>query len=194
MTPEEIAKKIGVLLKEWPGKCHQIAALLLEHGLFEGELRYGHYHGTISPESIFGDRPFTHHGWIEQGVKIVDPTRWVFECVEPYIYVGFNNDEYDFGGNYVREQYMRPCPDYDPKQSPKQQIFDFSVLSEESQVIIRELTQRASILSLWQLAWIANAPLHFLQPQAKEIYQWIADLGLPGFIPFDNRKLILGKI
>lgn len=76
----------------------------VQHRDVQGEVRYGNWMGPIHPDCPeFGGRPFAHHGWVEKADgSIVDPTRWVFEHVKPYIYEG-PNDHYDAGGNEIRE-------------------------------------------------------------------------------------------
>jgi hypothetical protein len=89
----KVADDIDFPVKEWPGKCYQVASALVEAGVVDGEAVYGHWTGPINPTSpVFGDRAdlgFTHHGWIvmEDGT-VVDPTRWVFENAKPYIFIG----------------------------------------------------------------------------------------------------------
>jgi len=44
-----------------------------------------------------------------------------------------------------------------------------------------------------QASWIASLPLSILGDDAKDVYEWIYDHVEPGFIPLDNRRLVLGK-
>jgi len=198
-TPHQIAKIIGSPVNKWPGNCHRIASLFLTHKICEGRLCYGLYHGRISPKSIFGGRPFTHHGWIENNL-IVDPTRWAFECVKPYVYIGVNNGEYDFGGNDLKKKLRRPCPPFNPKDK----VFDYSVLRPEIQHMlslffvinfshpVKSAGRINTIISLHQLGWLANLPpdMFYVEDSAKEIYLWIAYMGWKAFIPIDNRERI----
>jgi hypothetical protein len=191
LSPCKIAKQIGLPTKEWIGNCHYVANQLLKHGIIKGELRYGHWHGEISDQSRFGGRRFTHHGWIElSDGNICDPTRWVFEHAKPYIYVGPNNGEYDFGGNKLRKMLMRPCPPFDSSVS-KDKIYDYSHLSEGAKSIVSMLTLSVGLISINQLFWLANCPLDFFDEWAKEIYQWIIDIKFGSFIPFDNRQFVM---
>jgi hypothetical protein len=157
-----------------------------------GKDRYGHYHGFIHPEcERFGDRQFTHHGWIERRTTIVDPTRWVFECVEPYIYVGPKDDEdYDFGGNRVKAMYMRPAPPFDPT-SGSGDTWELPDNIERFAKFI--LGHEDKTVSCVQVMWLANLPLDMLGEFAKPVYEFIINkVGLPGMIPMDNRGEILG--
>lgn len=66
MTPSSVAKKIGLPVAEWPGRCHEVAALCLVAGVTTGSLRYGLWHGPVKGKR--GGFP-VHHGWVE-----VDPS------------------------------------------------------------------------------------------------------------------------
>ena len=92
VTVEEVAKAINLFPEDWKGKCMQIASAMVEKGLVEGVVVYGHWIGPFASGTIFSDRAkmgFTHHGWVSTpGNKVIDPTRWVFENVEPYIFQG----------------------------------------------------------------------------------------------------------
>ena len=70
--------------------------------------------------------PFVPHGWIVTNEdEVVDPTRWVFENVEPYIFVGID-DHADFTScancghigdeharNFLQECLCCDCPCYE---------------------------------------------------------------------------------
>jgi hypothetical protein len=189
-TAKQVADLIQIPLNKWPGNCYGIAQAVLEAGFIkDGKLRYGHWHGFIHPDSPgFGGRQFTHHAWIQSGDRIVDPTRWVFENVEPYIYSGpAKDDDYDFGGNHLRKQMMKPIPDFDESQK-------CYGLTDSVKPFVQMMTgnQRDEV-SIQQVMWLANLPLDMLQDKAEDVFKWITyDVGLPGFIPLDNRMEILG--
>lgn len=191
MTPEQIAKKIDWPLEKWPGNCFGIATQMVKAGIVDGKAVYGHYHGFISDDcEMFAHRQFTHHGWIINGDTLIDPTRWVFENVEPYIYEGPVDDEdYDFGGNRVRAMFLRPPPEFDTEHKtyplPPGEIRAFAQLM---------LGTEKEIATGPQVMWLANLPLDMLEDMAESVFKWIADdVGIPGFIPYDNRMFILGR-
>jgi hypothetical protein len=194
MNIQEIAKKIGVPLEKWKGRCHEIAYLILKKKIFKGKLQYGHYHGEIAPTSIFAGRTFTHHGWIKDNNTIIDPTRWVFEDVKPYIFIGKNNGEYDFGGNKLKKMYLKPPPEFDDSNPKK---FSTKELNETiKHFLIKSLgiQIKKDLTTINQMVWIANLPLDMLGVFAEDIYKWIVKNGFKAFIPIDNREEILGKI
>ena len=89
-----VEKAIGIPAKKWKGRCYEIACKMVKAKLVKGEPVYGHWVGPISRYSHFANRRdlgFTNHGWVlvdEEKQLVVDPTRWVFEDREPYIFVG----------------------------------------------------------------------------------------------------------
>jgi hypothetical protein len=90
----DVEKAIGIPAEEWKGRCFEIATKMVKAGLVEGEPIYGHWVGPISRSSHFAERRntgFTNHGWVlvnEEKQLVVDPTRWVFEARNPYIFIG----------------------------------------------------------------------------------------------------------
>lgn len=192
LSAEQVADLIQIPLKQWPGNCYGIADAVIKAGFIRNaKLRYGHWHGFIHPDSPgFGGRKFTHHAWIQSGSgRIVDPTRWVFENVEPYIYSGPAVDpDYDFGGNRLRMEMMKPAPRFVATQechTLPESIKPFAQLMID--------TERNEV-SLAQIMWLANLPLAILEDKAEVVFKWIAkDVGVPGFIPMDNRLEVLGK-
>lgn len=128
VTVTEAEKAMDWPVDRWAGQCYGVACQMVEAGLVEGRAVYGYYTGPIAEGTLF-DRgvPFTHHGWIEvkEGSRryIVDPTRWVFEGVAPYVHI-FEvcecDDFQDEGDDYVcwcdhvedehaKHGFSRPC-------------------------------------------------------------------------------------
>lgn len=191
-SAEDIANVIGIPVSEWEGNCTVIAQAVLEAGLVpNGKLQYGIWWGKISSDTIFGGRPFTHHSWIKlPDGTIVDPTRWVFEGTEPYIFVGKNAGEYDFGSNRLRRETMSrfPIPAYEPGQ-------DVTLpLCENTQRSIQTLfDNKDTRISRSQVGWLANRAFDlFNRDTTKEIYRAMVNAGYRAFIPIDNRNEILG--
>jgi len=99
LTIEALESSVNLAAELWHGKCSELAWAAIEL-LGHGDYAYGHYLGYVDPKGYWGKySPFSmRHGWalLEDG-RILDPTRWSFENVEPYIYVGDAKD-YDEGG------------------------------------------------------------------------------------------------
>lgn len=194
---QQVAEAIKWPVEQWPGNCYGVAGAIHKAGLVRGRLCYGMYFGYIDPESCFGPRAFTHHGWIERKSTLYDPTRWVFDGVDPYIYVGPKDDEnYDFGSNRLRKMRMQPCPEFDSSRTP---FIAPEALWPFIEGTIGDLYQGKGVLGVQQVMWFANMPLDMLGDMAKPVFEWIAapkeegGVGLPGFIPQDNREFVLGR-
>lgn len=186
---EDVAELIGVPIDDWAGRCHEIASKLLKCNIIKGELCYGVWAGSIHPDSHFAGRKITHHGWIEcSNGEVVDPTRWVFECAEPYIYVGPRGKEYDFGGNDLRAEMCQnktlpPPPGRGDKSWPLIDLTPDAVLS------IRSILQHTGDnIGVQQLFYLANCHPSVLGESIVPIYEWIIGLGHSGLIPIDNRR------
>lgn len=191
-NPEAIAEVIGVPVKDWPGRCHEIAGKIVASGLIEGRTQYGFFHGFVSPLCTpFNHRaPFQRHGWIRTtDDQIVDPTRWVFEAADPYIYVGpAGSEEYDLGMSSIRRQLRGEPPQFDPKDEPfelrmkAQTVIAVHRMMLERSVVVDDLTLR---LSRSQGFWLANDPDMFVEPHAKDVYNALDRVGHLAWVPID---------
>ena len=182
----DVEELIGKPAYEWEGRCHEIANDLIETGIVVGKLRYGIWIGPIAGGSNFSGRAFTHHGWVEceDGV-IVDPTRWVFEGVPPYIYEG-PSDHYDVCGDEIRQMGRGEYPEFDPKDKivpdvPRALIMGLDMCGVD---VDEKITAR-------QAHWLSGMSLKQLGPVAKLLYSWMADSDLKAFIPIDNWNYVM---
>ncbi len=102
-TMTDIAATIDIPLENWPGKCWAIATECVAHDIVKGTVEYGMFQGEIAATSFFRGRPLSRHGWVRlPDGQVWDPTRWVFEDVDPYIYIGSDYD-YDFGATQLNQ-------------------------------------------------------------------------------------------
>ena len=190
MDISDIVKEIGIPIENWEGNCYGIACAIVEHGLVEGKAQYGHWLGPVAPGSMF-DRgiPFARHGWVQcNGDMILDPTRWVFEGAEPYIWIGPNDGSYDPGGNVWRKRWERPCPLFDPES--KQVSLQFTDLLDRSAIM--DLLDNPPAVTIEQAFWLAN--LSFLTlglVLAHALYQALDIAGLRALVPIDNWRLAM---
>lgn len=191
LSVHKVAKEIGVPVKRWPGACYFIASKMVEHRVVDGKPRYGHWLGPIAKNTMFSKRAIVHHGWIESGDIIIDPTRFVFEGKKPYIHVGpINSDFYDIGGNKFHEAIYghKPFPSF---------VDDEKNISVPKMIknILNDLFGLKSVekLCLSQLFWLANKPYYELGSYAKMFYGWLIKNDFGALIPIDNRRLILDE-
>ena len=164
-----------------------------EAGIINGKLRYGHYTGPIHPNSLFKKNigiGFCQHGWVElTDNQIFDPTRWVFENVNPYIYVG-KNDYYDVGGNKFREASRKEPPEYLDTDKKKEVNIPLDLKNFINE-ILKDTRKETNDYTLRQLMYLGNTPPRLLEPFGKEIFTILKDNHLKGFIPIDNWGLVM---
>lgn len=190
LDPQAIAAAIKIPLSDWPGNCYAIACQMIEAGLVAGRPAYGHYLGVIRPGTLFYGKPIVHHGWIvTPDGRIVDPTRWVFEGVAPYIHQATEcGHEYDEGGNVFLLTQKRPAPAHDQSGSTVEVPVDARPLC--SALLSRAHVQ--SRLSTAEAHWLATLSLIVLGDRAKALYAALVEMGFTALIPIDNRKKVLG--
>jgi len=189
LDPHKIAEAIGIPLAKWPGNCYGIACAIVDAGLVEGTAVYGHWRGSVAESGFFGPRahhPFVQHGWIAApDGRVIDPTRWVFEDVSPYIYVGRADEaEYDEGGNAWRRALLRPPPEPEGARA-----YALRLSAGALAHVQRLLGDTERAFTREQVAWLANLPYDALGPFVVEVYAAYEDHEhLPAFIPWDNRQ------
>ncbi len=198
LTIEQIEEAINLPVEKWKGKCYTIVCQMLKEGIISGRAIYGHWLGSASKTSFFSERrdlPFIHHGWIETPDKrIIDPTRWVFEDVAPYLFISHKNDLveelYDEGGNKLRESMMSPCPKYS-ESDKKINKNDISKFDKEVYDYLNELFNNPEYWTIKHIFWLANLAPKFLGVYIREVYYWLENIDCGAFIPLDNKKKYL---
>jgi len=216
MAAEKIARRIGIPLDAWPGACHTIAAALLVKKITHGRLRYGMWLGPVASQVLGKPSPFlgrrwTHHGWVERahgsGVPlIIDPTRWVFEGVEPYVYAAHDVEGwYDTAGDKLRGLFRQPFPEtgHGPpgdKVEEKQMAPELAellrcVVAEQAEVPLDSLpvqTDGRLKLTARQWCWIANLPAGCFGPAAHDFYTMLEAHDDKALIPIDSWETVMG--
>jgi len=189
-TIQEAERALGEPAVKWAGRCYEISCNLVRVGLVEGDPVYGNYRGPVVEGSMFSGKPFIRHGWIRTLDGIVDPTRWVFEGVEPYIYqTGLDDPTYDEGAQVLRRLTHPPPPEFD--ESDKEVKPD-GMLQPYEWALLNDLVGGTGRLTIQQLAWIANLPMGDDFPEAREAFEALDKLGLKVFVPVDNWRMATG--
>lgn len=186
-----IAQRIGIALSDWPGNCYAVSCQMVKCKVVKGRPAYGNYHGPVAPGSMFFGKPIVRHGWIRRPDEtIVDPTRWVFEGAEPYIYEGQSSIEYDEGANLLRARYARPAPIFDPN---KQMV---EVPNGEIRELIAGLLGMGEVraeINTEQAFWLGNMSLQALGENAGMVYGALTDMGMQVFVPVDNYARVMER-
>lgn len=187
-----IAKKINIPTKEWEGNCHGISMLITELGIVKGRVERGHWLGKVNKGSIFFNKPLIPHSWIRaESGEIIDPTRWCFECKDPYIFVSKKNQDeecYDAGGNKLRESFKSPAPKFNPEDK-KLNI----TLEQSCDKFVMDLLNNPPFITVKMGFWLSNLPLKSLGEHAKAVYTSLEKSGHEAFIPVDNYDIVMSK-
>ena len=176
----------------WPGKCDKLAHAAA--AMTGGRPVYGHWLGGVSESGYWADyarRPFVRHGWVElPDGRVLDPTRWSFEDVDPYIWVGENDGSYDEGGTQFYSALRSPPPENDPqgKQLPLG-------VSDRCAEYLNDILGRDNepTASPRQLMWLANLSPDQLGDCAAELHDALEAAGLAGFIPVDYAQAVKSR-
>lgn len=137
---------------------------------------------------------------------IFDPTRWVFEAAEPYLFEGPDREGwYDVAGQAEREANTGLC--VRPPHLPGAVDDSVSIrLDAETAHALEDVVagrgagprvKRARgrvALPVWVWAWVANAPVAWFGTRVRPLYEaLVAEERLAAFVPIDSQELILGN-
>lgn len=205
MKPEDLTIEMMVEAsgptETWEGQCYGMACIAAELLGGDATAVYGHYLGEVSPDGYWFRKTgcsFIQHGWVllPDG-RVLDPTRWSFENVEPYLYLG-EADVYDEGGNAFRQALRGPPPPWrwDPDDSMVTPVNLQTVTSRADsvyRVIVRILGPDEVRFGKWlvitreQLFYVANTHYEMLAPSQAALYKAFEAAGYAEAVPFDNR-------
>lgn len=191
LTVEDLEDLLDEDAMEWEGQCYRLAHAASK--LVKGRPVYGHYTGPVNEWGYWGDRaglPFQQHGWVQlPDGRVLDPTRWLFEGADPYVYIG-SDEDYDEGGNVFRSLLMKPPPRWgDEKRTVELSFSGAAAKAVRSLLGPEEVRGSGGVvkMNLGQAMWLANLPYDILSPHQKEIYDALIEKSLAAFIPLDNR-------
>ena len=182
--------------EDWMLKCAEVAGALVRTGLVEGTERYGHYRGPVNPASPFARLHYTtgwtQHGWVEMKHGILDPTRWTFtDPDEPLIEFidGPMVDQYDVGGNKFRARTKPAAPAF----GASGRIMPLALPAATARFVHGQLNHAGppGQYDVRQVHWLATLPPSDLGAHAAPLFRAIIAAGGGGFIPLDNKRLVL---
>lgn len=162
-----------------------------------GHLRCEHSSGFLSE---CGSCDCPSYDSPPHGPRIFDPTRWVFEDRDPYIFDERDtNSYYDIAGDGLRIATLRPFPSatdhaaLKPIKLPQDTIQHIRhvIAGRDGTTLKAEKNGHISV-SIPQLAWIANLPLALLGPHARAVYQALDEAGFHALVPIDCREVAMG--
>ncbi len=202
ITISEIEKAFGLPAPEWAGKCYEVACAAAD--LIDGAVAvYGHYLGDVAPGTLFSGRPgFVQHGWVllPDG-SVLDPTRWAFEGVDPYLYVAPMSDEYDEGGNKLRTALQGQAPTFnceDRVVNIKPRILPMAAWAWMESVLglqdhFGDEGYEPGDVGFMQLVWIANLDPRMMGVDGEhtvDIYAMLGKLDQMALVPIDNQLMV----
>lgn len=191
ITVAEVERLAGLAASEWGGRCSEIADAM--HAAVGGRNARGHWRGPIASGSHFASRRgvgFVQHSWVTlPDGRIVDPTRWVFEGVEPYIYEG-PNDYYDRGGNVYRMEQNGEPPTPSADDRPVMLVMDRAIAEVVADALGDPLAALGA-LSFAQARWLAHLDPASLDLAARPVFAALIDAGYGALIPIDNKREVM---
>lgn len=183
---ETFAKIIEFPVDDWPGNCFGVASGIAEAIDWPGRVVYGLWWGTIHEDSHFNQRVCSH-GWMQWGEWVVDPTRWVFESKDPYVYEGPVGPEYDEGGRKLHEVLADKIGPPDPSDGRTIE----EEVPEEIRAMLRTYVEFPDKPTTAQLGWVASRDFRVLGKFAKPFFEWLVSNERQVLIPIDSRKRVL---
>lgn len=196
-TLAQAERALGEPARKWAARCYEIASRIVEAKLCPpgSAAVYGHWLGPVAPGSHF-DRgirlPFVRHGWVllPDG-RVLDPTRWAFENVEPYLYTG-PNDHYDEGGSQWHNSRQGTAPSFDPNAHAFDLDIDLHTKTFLKTLLPSTLTNLSGqlVVDIHQLMWLANTDPRKLGVHAPTIFRAICTAGQRALIPIDNLRRV----
>lgn len=171
-----------------PSNCYAAACALVDLLGNGARAAYGMWSGQ---DVRHPDRDFHRHGWVVHDGRILDPTRWVFEGKDPYIWKGAESSrDYDEGMERLKQAICgdRPPPARDPKEM---KFLAHWTLETES--LLKDLFEDDRDLCwmyLGELFWLANLTPKVMRPHIREIYDYLKEIGQSVLIPIDYRNLV----
>jgi len=195
---EPLASCLSLEPTDWINRCHEISTMAVKMGCIAGAPIYGNYYGPVGDNCEIEDwilrsqhRVPIRHGWIRQpGGVIIDPTRWVFEGVGPYVALilpgNAEHKDYDPGAQRLKIASYPPPPSRDNDKTIEL-MFDGS-LTTWSKTMLQD--DQGPPYTFKQIMWMANLPPSIAGIAAAPLYEALAGAGHRATIPPDYWDLV----
>ena len=176
------------------GNCGAAAHILVDMMGPPARFAYGFWVGENKSKSSKlhkGDGPH-RHGWVRRGPWIIDPTRWAFEDVDPYIWFGeaATSLEYDEGMRAFRGDFSREVPDRDDSEERDETGWDRDQLLSGLLPILFGEPRDWSRMTRSEMFWLGNVPPERLETFGPKVlihlYEEFEKVGQRVLIPCDN--------
>jgi hypothetical protein len=146
------------------------------------------------------------------GAHVFDPTRWVFEAVEPYIFQGEDRERwYDVAGGGLAAALLRPYPtepepweaalrpeskrraDVTLEMEPPHPLRLAVLIHSNGGPAVAMTAGRKMTLPARGVAWLANLPVRMLgMDTAAALYDALKATDNEALIPIDNLEMVKG--
>jgi hypothetical protein len=184
-------------INKWPLNCYAVSCNIFKYINIQNAVPvYWKWFWFVSKYSPF-DNWVCNHWWIEfvdenNKIIIIDPTRWVFEWLEPYIYVWYNSSEYDRAWQkfqmLMRENWFKEIPLFDMNKDKKIEI---SFWKEIDDFIYKNIfNEKYNFYFMKNIFYLANTPIVNLQPYEKIIFHILIEKWYSSYIPEDTKELV----
>ena len=182
-------------INKWHSNCYAVSEAIYKYIDIDWlELVYWKWNWFISADSSF-DKWISNHGWLEfrlwKSTIVIDPTRWVFEWVEPYIYINMISSEYDRAAQKFQAMIRWNKVTSIPKPEVNDKIKEISFWKEIDDFLFNNLLKwKYNYYTVRNIMYIANTPVVDLKPYEKEILEILEEEWFDAFIPIDTKELV----
>lgn len=175
----------------WPTRCYAVADALFRSGLIRDSglgphwRAHGAWDGPVAPGSPFAARGVAQHGWIEfERGFVVDPTRWVFEDVDPYLAVA-PIGEYDLGKTRLVDRSRMRRPRTGPGEGRPLDVDPDGVLAQ----VLGRLVGPGPWTDA-HLREVTTGPAEDVGPDLPAFVDEVVGMGLGAYVPADIRVMV----
>ena len=192
----KIPYKKSNLVKDLSWNCFAVSTVLaemLKKENIKARAVYGTWQGICVSKK---EKGLFRHGWVLVNEKeILDPTRWVFNGLEPVIFKGSvsKNKEYDEGAKKLRDMIPRPFPLFNANAK---RIISFTWTPDCAQAIEMISGQKCSTkqeTTIDQAYWMANLSYEVWGHHLNEVYENLIKEHCGAFIPLDFKEKYKGS-